>query len=186
LPKLHFTSHSSAKLQELWEAGEIDRNVILADIQNAPKHYGEPASKEYIQRAYRMLQASKAQSTKPEAEQAYAQAQFAADLIDEGVTPAELDYAFKAWRKNPDDFMPNQGKILSILSTAGYGKPTAGHGRRYVSRLKSLIDPKYTPPKLKQFDGIRTQPKEPDNKPKSADERRALVERMNAKHGGKL
>lgn len=185
LPKLHFASHSSARLQELWEGGEIDRAQVLADIQNTPKHYGEPASKEYIIRAYRMLQATKAQGSRTEAEQAYAQAQFAADLIDEGVTPAELDYAFKVWRKDPDDFMPNQGKIISILAKAGFKKPTKGHGRRYVERLRKLIDPKYTPPKRLEFAGIRTQPKEQNNKPKSKEERRALIDRLNAKYGGR-
>ena len=185
LPKLHFASHSSARLQELWDGGEIDRSQVLADIQNAPKHYGEPASKEYIVRAYRMLQASKAQSSKPEAEQAYAQAQFAADLIDEGVTPAELDYAFKVWRKDPDDFMPNQGKIISILAKAGFKKPTNGHGRRYVQRLRKLIDPKYKIPEVKEFAGIRSIATEPSNKPKSRDERREIVDRMNAKYGGR-
>jgi len=182
---LHYKSKSPDKLKLDWESGELDRNLILQDIQNAPAYYTETASHEYIKRAHRRLMANKEKGSRAPREEAFGIAQFAADLIDEGITRAEIDYAFKVWRKLPDRFMPNQGEIIKILQDAGLSRPTSGHGRRYVSRLRSLIDPKYTPPKRLEFAGIRTQPKELNNKPKSKEARRALIDRLNAKYGGK-
>ena len=151
----------------------------------APRYYAKRATKEYIVRAYRMLTASKAKAKKPKAEQAHAVAQFAADLISEKVTPAQLDYAFEVWRKRPDEFMPNQGQVIEIIRNAGFNKPTMGQGERYVERLRSLIDPNFKPRERKAYSGIRTQPKKESAKPKSQEERAALVARMNAKYGGK-
>ena len=178
---LRFKAHSSDKMKELWDAGEITRMEIIEDINNAPKYYTHTATKEFIIHAHAMLTASKQKAAKPLAESAHAVAQFAADLISENVTPAQLDYAFEIWRKRPEQFMPNQGQVLEIIRNAGFSKPTMGVGERHVERLRALIDPSFKPRPQLAHTGIRTEPK-PDEAPKlSAEERQAVVDRLDAR-----
>ena len=180
---LHFKAHSFARLKEMWEAGEIDRNDILSDINNARSHFEKTATKEYILKAHRLLLAGKAAGAKQAAEDVYALAQFAADLIDRQITPAQIDYAFKVWRLSPNDFMPNQGKILEIIKNAGLKLPSAEYGKRYVQRLRSLIDPHYKTPKQLNHRGMRTPPEKEFVKPPK-EERQELIKAMNKKYGG--
>jgi hypothetical protein len=161
-------------LKELWDAGEISRDEVLADITNAKKYYTKPATRIFILQAFRELAAIKPISKKPKAERAYVAAQFATDMLQQGYTYAEIDYALNVWRLNPRDFAPHSGNIIEILDGAGYARPTKGQGVRHAERLKMLIDPNYRAPEPKPHVGIRTHTK-PYRQKASLAERKAQV-----------
>ena len=183
LLKPRYNLHSQASVSDIFNSGEVSRNELLQDLTIASDYYQRPISKEHAIEFYRKLTATHHLKDSALAEKSYVFGIFGQDCVDEQLTAAQLDWAITKWRKGDNSFAPTFGQLLTMIREGGYSTPTQADYKSYQIRVQSVIDPNYTaPPKSKPaYAGIRQEP-EPPTAPKTTPaERKALVEKLDAK-----
>ena len=182
LLKPQYNFHSRESVSELFNSGEVRRNELLHDLTVASDYYQRPIIEEHASEIYRKLTATHHLKDSALSEKAYVFKIFGQDCVDEQLTAAQLDWAVAKWRKGDNSFAPTFGQLLTMIRDGGYSTPTAADYKSYKIRIQSVIDPNFVEPAKTKFKGIRTEP-EPLVEDLSAEDRKAIVERVNARIG---
>lgn len=134
---------SIARLNEMWDSGETNRQEFLHDLTLA-KALNDPAEKNYIIAEYRKLTASYHLRGSSGAPGSYIFKQFAQDCQDDNLTFAQVIYGFKMSRRRKTGFAPTYGEFLDLIQKGEKERDgPAAMIHRYELAVRGMVDPKF-------------------------------------------
>jgi hypothetical protein len=142
-----WSKHSYARLQELFDGGEVSRAELLKDLDIAKGYHTDPISSAYAIWCYRQITATHHMRGNSGPVATFVFDQFARDCEEEGLTAAQVDYGMAQWRRKKTSFAPTFGELLDLIRKGQLDTDGPGESffRNFKGRIQTVVDPKVRP-----------------------------------------